>query len=87
MINKYKVKVGTRVVFSPIDGSFATAEGTVTKRYEAGRSGSVSYSVRVVSESGAVKDWSCGPDDIISIEPTPGAWTMGGLAGGLWGAK
>lgn len=76
-VSKYKRTVGTRVVFYPVSGADYTAEGTIIKRFEAGRSGAVSYLVRVLSGIGAGKDWNCGPDDITAAEPTPGAWGPG----------
>lgn len=64
---QFRLKVGTQVTFSYADST--QAEGTIVKRFEAGRSGSVSYSLRVLSGIGAGTDWSCLPNDIISFNP------------------
>lgn len=76
------LKVGTRVTFFPVDGAAYSAEGTIIKRSKVG--GTFVFNVLVSegtgSDDGRGKNWVCYAADIISAEPTPGAWTMGGLA-------
>lgn len=80
-MNKNNLKVGTRVTFYPVDGAAYSSEGTIVSKHPIRK---VRYfMVRVTegtgSNDGKGKEWLCRPSDIISFEPKPGAWTMGGL--------